>query len=399
MVALWIMVVMLSLFSAMAGALIALRLQYRMLEEGRQERDAWREAQEGRQRTWEVRQAKRNIELEKQVSHQMKDLRTEWQCWQKDWLEQARRDQQAMQIRAALEQELARLPHIEDVELPLSRHIPRQPPDRWQPPMLAQADLRGRDLSHRYMSHADLREAHLARADLYMADLTGANLAGANLEGANLAGANLCGADLRGANLCRANLLVADIHLANLQGAILLEARGLTGPQLHTAISDETTHIDSALRAALVRAPEIHATPEQTSTPLAEPVALLAPTASEATPNILLLDHSDQPEITPSIASVSTEEVQPQEHEPAMPIEAAASAQQPSAEHVCTARSSASPEQASHENEHTDTEELPSQTIIQLLTHSITVDVLSDLPKAGKAQGNNQMSALAGKPG
>ncbi|MGH2480608.1 MAG: pentapeptide repeat-containing protein, partial [Ktedonobacteraceae bacterium] len=260
MVALWIMIVLLSLLAATVGALIALRIQYRTLEEGRQERDAWREAQEGRQRTWEVRQAKRNLEVEKQLFNQFKDLRREWQSWQQDWYEQAEQHQQTILARADLEQELARLPHIEDVELPLDAHTPRQQPERWQPPTLYQADLRGRDLSHRYMGQADLRGAQLAGANLYMADLTGAHLMGANLMEANLAGANLCGADLRQANLRGANLLVADLHNALLHGATLQNTCGLVPQQLHTAIYDSATSIDRDIYTALATLPDAQST-------------------------------------------------------------------------------------------------------------------------------------------
>ena len=178
MLALWIIIVLISLLAATAGALIALRIQYRTLEEGRQERDAWREAQEGRQRTWEVRQAKRNLEMERQLFNQVKDLRREWQGWQQNWREVAEQDQQTRQAHADVERELARLPHIEDVELPLNAHTPRQQPDHWQPPMLRRANLRGRDLSHRYIGHADLREAQLMGANLYMTDLTAASQIG-----------------------------------------------------------------------------------------------------------------------------------------------------------------------------------------------------------------------------
>lgn len=276
MVALWIMIVLLCLISATAGAWMALRLQQRALVEGRQERDAWREAQEGRQRTWEVRQAKRNLEVEKQLFNQVKDLRREWQGWQQDWHEMATQEQQMLLARADLEQELARLPHIEDVELPLNAHTPRQQPDHWQSPALYRADLRGRDLSHRYIGHADLREARLMGANLYMADLTAASLEGANLEGANLAGANLCGADLRGANLRGANLLVADLQNALLHGAILQDVRGLVLDQLHAARYDNTTSIDRAIYTALAPAPDTLSTqpeiPRSSSEPLAEPV-------------------------------------------------------------------------------------------------------------------------------
>lgn len=240
MVGLWISVVMLSLLTAAGGALIALRIQYWVLDKTRQEREAWQQAQESRQRTWEIRQGKHILDAERRLAEQVKEVRKDFHTWSL----QAEEKQQALKIRLELEQELARLPHIEDVELPFSQHGPRQQPERWRPPALYRADLRGRDFSRRYMGRADLREANLIEANLYMADLSGAILSGANLERANLVGANLSGADLRGANLSGANLLVADLHEAILHGATLLNVNNLSPEQLQTAIYDSTTSID-----------------------------------------------------------------------------------------------------------------------------------------------------------
>lgn len=390
MVALWIMIVILSLFSATAGALIALRLQYRILEEGRQERDAWREAQEGRQRTWEVRQAKRNVEIEKQLANQFKDLYKEWQRWQQDWYELAEQEQQNRQIRAHLEQEIARLPHIEDVELPLNTHTPHQQPERWQPPMLAHADLRGRDLSHRYMSHADLREAQLMRADLYMTDLTGANLVGANLEGANLAGANLCGADLRGANLQKANLLVADLHQACLQGASLLETRGLTLAQLHNARYDGMTRIDNTIHSVSVSTPGVQITPEEaTHTPSDEALSIMTD-INEETLSMPRICTTAQPEISATEAEVNPQEDQLQEAEQAIPT-------QPQAEQVLSeqVREQNVPEP---QDEFIDTEEVPSHKIAQSLVHASTTNKPLSTSKGGsKTKGKSQVSTLPKK--
>lgn len=404
MVALWMMIVILSLFSAMAGALIALRLQYRILEEGRQERDAWREAQEGRQRTWEVRQAKRNLEVEKQLSSQFKDLRKEWQGWQQAWQEQAEQDQQTWHIRVALEQEVARLPHIEDVELPLKlhTHTSHQQPDRWQAPTLYQADLRGRDLSHRYMHQADLREAQLTSADLYMTDLTNANLAGANLEGANLAGANLCGANLRGANLRKTNLLVADLHNAILQGTTLLEARGLTLPQLHAAIYDETTSLDSAIHAALTHISDGQIALEELSQTSSEsqPEAVSEPVESEVTLSMPILSKMDQSQTSISATVMSTQREDAQEPEQSAPTEATATASLLDTGQTLADKFGTQDKQQNEETQrlYTDTEEVPSSKIIQLPTHSSKIDGRSATPKASrKTKGDRQISAMARK--
>src|SRR5579883_1769252 len=253
----WIFILLLSLATATGSSLIALRIHYRMLDKTRQEREAWQQAQEGRQRTWEVRQGKHILDAEKKLADQLKEARREWRTWSLE-VEQNHR---AWLERADLEKELARLPHVEHLELSLKAGSQRQQPAGWRPPMLYQADLRGRDLAYRYMERADLREAALTGANLYMADLTGAILTGANLENANLTGANLSNADLRGANLSGASFLVADLHNALLHGAILLGARHLSTQQLHTALYDDTTVIDSSLDLTLPRLPGIQVTP------------------------------------------------------------------------------------------------------------------------------------------
>jgi hypothetical protein len=258
MVELWVIFVMLCLLIATGSALAALRLQYRLLDKTRQEREAWQQAQEGRQRTWEVRQGKHILDAEKKLADQLKDTRREWRAWSME-VEQTH---QTWLERADIEKEVARLPHVEQLELSLrSGDGQRLPPESWRPPLLYQADLRGRDLAYRYMERADLREARLTGANLYMADLTGALLSGANLENANLTGANLCGADLRGANLSGASFLVTDLHHALLYGAILLGARHLSIRQLQAAFYDSTTVLDSSLDATLPRLPGIQISP------------------------------------------------------------------------------------------------------------------------------------------
>lgn len=359
MVALWITLILLSLLAGTVGALVALRMQYRTLEEGRQERDAWREAQEGRQRTWEVRQAKRNVEVERQLINQIKDLRREWQGWQQKWYEMTAQHQQALQARADLEQELARLPHIEDVEIPLSTRADQQP-ERWQPPMLYQADLRGRDLSHRYLGRADLRQTNLAGANLYMADLNGATLTAANLEGANLSGANLCGTDLRGANLRGANLLVADLDHALLFEAVLEDTHGLVPEQLHAAIYDGTTSIDRTIYTAL--APQLDAEstqpemPQMPGTAYSEPENPDEPGENESTLRMPLIKR------TPHVQAPNIEE---HEQFPSTPPS--------NVEH----KSGATPDQSlfTDENE-MDTEEAP-HNIIQLRTRASKADPLA----------------------
>jgi uncharacterized protein YjbI with pentapeptide repeats len=259
MVEFWIIIVALCLLVSTGSALIALRLQYRSFDNIRQEREAWQQAQEGRQRTWEVRQGKHILDAEKKLADQLKEARREWQ----DWNSQLRKENQEWRASVDRETELARLPHIEQVELAYQSQQGHLQPKDWHPPLLYQATLQGRDLSYRYLGRADLREAQLEAANLSMADLTGASLTGANLQQANLTGAHLSGADLRGADLSGANLLVADLHNAALHGANLSGARNLTPEQLQMAIYDSTTRVDSIIDITLPRIPGVLITPPE----------------------------------------------------------------------------------------------------------------------------------------
>jgi hypothetical protein len=258
MVALGIIIVMLSLLTAVGGALIALRIQYGVLDRTHQEREAWQKAQESRQRTWEVRQGKNILDIEKKLGEQVKEMRKDF----RDLSFRVEENQQVTRVLFDLERELVRLPHVEDVELPFNQYAPRQQPERWQPPAWYGVDLHGRDLSYRYMGRADLRDATLTEANLSMADLSGASLSDANLECSNLVGTNFSGADLRGANLSGANLLVADLHNAILHGAILQNTLNLTLEQLQTSIYDSTTVIDLTLTSSTVVSTSVSELPE-----------------------------------------------------------------------------------------------------------------------------------------
>src|SRR5689334_11440963 len=112
MVELWIIIVILCLLISTGSALIALRIQHRSLDNSLQEREAWQQAQEGRQRTWEVRQGKHILDAEKKLADQLKDARREW----RDWSVQVQQEHQEWRDSVDLEQELTRLPHIEQVE-------------------------------------------------------------------------------------------------------------------------------------------------------------------------------------------------------------------------------------------------------------------------------------------
>lgn len=239
----WPLFIVLCLVVAVVSSLLTSYLHGRGRMSTHQEHEAWQQALESRQRIWEVRQGKHILAAEKKLDDQLKEMRREW----REWSIQLEQRQQTWQARAEIEQSLARLPHIEHLELPFDGVGRRLPPKNWRPPVLYQADLNGRDLSYRYLGRADLREAQLEEANFYMADLSGAALTGARLASANLTGANLSEVDLRNANLSGANFLVADLQRAVLYGADLSGARNLTLQQLQNAFYDDTTILASAL--------------------------------------------------------------------------------------------------------------------------------------------------------
>lgn len=235
-----------SIVTACAGTLLALRIQYRWLSREQIERQAWERAQEGHQLNWEKQQRKRSAEIELGVASQVEQIQEQWMEWEA--MDQDRSN------RLRLEYELLHLPTID--EMPLLQPGPDQACRQlagWRPPLFERASLRGYDFSHRYLGHAYLRGADLAGAIFYMADLRNACLAGANLSGAILTGANLSGTDLRGASLAGATLLVADLDNTLLQGADLRGARSLSIQQVYTAHYDHTTLLDSELDITMPR--------------------------------------------------------------------------------------------------------------------------------------------------
>lgn len=240
-----------SLFAAIIGAVIALQAQHSYFNRIQAQQRGWERAREGHENTWENKQEKQFADLEAKLRQQVQQVQQSWHEWEV-------RDQQRLQAltkehtealaRMHIQNELARLPLVEEVPvthntLSNAQHIPAH----WRPPLLQASNLSEQDLSHRYLAHADLREAQLARTNFFMADLSSALLGGANLADADLSGANLTGADLRGANLSGANLLVADLQDAILLGANLRETRNLTTQQIGAAIYDSTTQIDAVL--------------------------------------------------------------------------------------------------------------------------------------------------------
>ena len=272
MIQLFFVSALIGLLAALVGTFIAMKIQSRSLMKLHVQQEAWQRAQEAQQRTWEVRQGKHALDVEKKLATQVQQVEENRQSWE------ARDEQriatmslefQALAGRLNLEHELAKLPHIDETPLPLSEDGQRQHPlKNWRPPTFCGADLSGRDLSNRYLVRADFREAQLRDTNFYMADLRGACFTGADLTGSDLSGADLSGADLRSAVLKGANLLVTDMHNAILNGADLRGVRNLTAEQAYSAIFDNATQFDADADVTMPRLPSIHFTVYTESTPL-----------------------------------------------------------------------------------------------------------------------------------
>lgn len=257
---------------AIVASFIALKIHQRSLHNTSIQQQGWERAQEARQQHWQIQQEKRSTLLEKSLSVNVRQVQQEWHAWeQKDALREQELKQQyeAVAIRAALENEVEHLPHLEEASLPPAENQHRRTAvSSAIPAQLQGADLTGRDLSRRYLGGANFRGANLAHANLFMTDLSGACLAGADLTGADLSGANLIRADLREAILVGANVLVADLNNALLLGTNLLKVRNLTTEQIATTIYDSTTQFDEDNDITLPRIPSI---PKSVSSPSSTP--------------------------------------------------------------------------------------------------------------------------------
>ena len=249
------------IIAAIVASFIALKLYGRSLHSTVIQQQGWERAQEARQQQWQKQQEKRSVTVEKNLSVHVQQVQQEWQAWeQKDVLRKQELKQQyeALAIRAALENEVEHLPHLEEASLPLTENQRRRSTlSNAVPAQLQGADLAGRDLSRRYLGNANLRGAKLAHANLFMTDLSGACLAGADLTNADLSGANLMHADLREATLIGANVLVADLNNAILLGTKLQKIRNLTAEQILTTVHDNTTQFDDNNDITLPRIPSI----------------------------------------------------------------------------------------------------------------------------------------------
>ena len=253
-----------ALLAGFLGTLIALKIHYRYLQRTQAQHSAWENAQESRQRNWEMKQERRALAIEAKLIAGVQQVESDWNTWKQKNAELAQAvSQQHAEIATFLhiERELARIPLVEEMPIAFDSKGQRLPlSSRWQPLALARVDLSERDLSRRFLGQANLREARLRGANLFMADLSGADLSGADLTGADLTGANLSHADLHNAILVNANLQVADMHNTILFGANLHGARNLSQQQLDTAIYDATSQFEADTDLTLPRLPRLNKT-------------------------------------------------------------------------------------------------------------------------------------------
>jgi uncharacterized protein YjbI with pentapeptide repeats len=230
------------ILTAAVFLLLALSVLKRVVNRMQEAQQAWERAQETQHLQWLEKQEKRLLTSENNLLSGIEHLTTQWQKFEEKDVERVevlRRQYELSTTQAHIEYELARLPHVEDTALTLTRQ--QQVNTRWQSPRLQGADLSHRNLSSHYLGYADLRDSKLVNANLFMADLFRAWLAGADLTGADLSGANLTEADLRGAILSGANLQVSDLNNAVLIGADLRGVRNLSPEQVKNALYDDTT--------------------------------------------------------------------------------------------------------------------------------------------------------------
>lgn len=312
--------------AALAGALIALRIERGAIQSIQAEHEAWEQAQENSRRIWERKQAKRFAEAEANLTTLMQGIREDWEAWKKKDAERIAaltQQYETLEKQSRLEQELARLPHVE--EMPLGDEqsaLLTQARSQWHPAMLRSVDLSGRDLSHRYLRSADLRETRLANANLFMADLSGALLTGANLRGADLSGANLSRADLREAVLADTNLQVADLRNALLSGTNLIGARHLSKQQLAEARFDEATRLDDDSDLTEPQLPIVRITANLSDTPLPHEEVGAAPVENHEA------DNADEPFLQQPVVEVVAAAPITSEQPDAPPIDAEAISEQ-----------------------------------------------------------------------
>src|SRR5438067_4495492 len=71
-----------SLLSALVGALIALKIQYGQLQRMQAHNEGWERAQESHQRDWEVKQEKHATEVETRLTQRVQQVQKAWAAWE-----------------------------------------------------------------------------------------------------------------------------------------------------------------------------------------------------------------------------------------------------------------------------------------------------------------------------
>ncbi|GHO50090.1 pentapeptide repeat-containing protein [Ktedonospora formicarum] len=245
-----IVLVVVSVIILIAALVLTYRTQKKLQQASEQtqaQQEVWEKAQDTRQQQWRTEQEKHLTEIEQHIQAQIHHLQTSWKSLEEFERQQREDLRQAFENstrQAHAEFELARIPRVEDVPLPVKQDQSGKSTPRGQRVNLSGTDLSQRDLSSRYLGHANLSETILHDAKCFMADFSWANLRDADLANADLSGTNLTHTDLRGANLNGVNFLAADLYKTNLIGANLLNARNLTAEQLRTTVYDDSTLLD-----------------------------------------------------------------------------------------------------------------------------------------------------------
>jgi uncharacterized protein YjbI with pentapeptide repeats len=108
-------------------------------------------------------------------------------------------------------------------------------------------ELRGRNYARARLRQADLQLAVMNRANFSGGDLRDINAFGAVLTGANFGGANLTNASFVGAYLQGANFAGANLDGVNFSGAEMDHAVGLSPRALSGACGDAATTLPAGL--------------------------------------------------------------------------------------------------------------------------------------------------------
>src|SRR2546430_8480975 len=106
-----------SLFSALVGALIALKIQYDQLRRMQAHNEGWERAQESHQRDWEVKQEKYAAEVETRLTQKVQQVQkawTEWEAKDQKRVQALNRELKEVKTYLHVKHELARLPRIEE---------------------------------------------------------------------------------------------------------------------------------------------------------------------------------------------------------------------------------------------------------------------------------------------